>query len=402
MRAYERLLRYVRVDTQSDENSAATPSSEKQFDLSRLLEKELASLGAENVFTDEHGYVYGRLPASAGYEKEPVIGLIAHLDTAPDFSGTGVRPLIHESYDGGDLPLGESGLVLSPALFPDLRDAAGQTLITTDGTTLLGADDKAGIAEIMTAIERLTTEGLPHCALAVGFTPDEEIGHGADLMDLERFGADFAYTVDGDDISEINFETFNAAEAVFEIKGVNVHPGSARGIMVNAALLACEISSLLPADEIPAKTGNYEGFFHLTDISGSVESASAKYIVRDHDAKKFSERCKRLEDIAAGLNAEYGEGTAMLSLREQYRNMAEALEGCPEIVTRAENAIRRAGLEPVRRPVRGGTDGSHLSFRGLPCPNLGTGGAAFHGPYEHITAENMDRAVEILLNIARG
>ena len=399
MRAYERLLRYAAVDTQSRDDAASTPSTEKQFAFSWLLHNEIQDLGLRRVYTDPHAYTYGFLPASPGMEREPVIGLIAHIDTSPDFSGTGVKPILHPNYDGGDLPLGESGRVLSPADFPALKKSVGKTLITTDGTTLLGADDKAGVAAIITACERLLRERIPHCAVAVCFTPDEEIGHGASLLDFERFGADFAYTVDGHAPEELNFETFNAASARFAIKGVSVHPGAAKGVMINASLVAMRINEMLPKEEIPARTEGYQGFFHLTEMRGDVDAAELCYIVRDHDAVRFRARCDRLREIRKTLNREYGEGTVSLQITEQYRNMAEVLHSHMEIVERAERAIRLAGLEPVRRPVRGGTDGARLSFSGLPCPNLGTGGAAFHGPYEHIAVEDLDKSVEILLNI---
>ena len=399
MRAYERLMRYAQVDTQSDENGAKVPSTEKQYAFAWLLRNEMNDLGVQRVMTDKHAYTYGFVPASPGREGEPVIGLIAHIDTAPDFTGTGVKPQLHKNYDGGDVALGTSGRVLRPADFPDLKDAVGQTLITTDGTTLLGADDKAGVAEIITLLEKLLHEKHSHAAVAVCFPPDEEIGHGAALLNLERFGAAYAYTVDGDEVCEINFETFNAAAASFEIRGVSVHPGSAKDIMVNAALVAVEIAAQLPPEETPARTEGYEGFFHLTDMEGDVSAASIKYIVRDHDAAHFAARLDLLRRIEREMNGKYGAGTVTLTVTEQYRNMAEVLENHMEIVARAERAIRRAGIEPVRRPVRGGTDGSQLSFRGLPCPNLGTGGAAFHGPFEHITVEAMDKVVEILLNI---
>ena len=399
MRAYKRLLRYAAIDTQSGENADKTPSTEKQNAFSWLLHFELQDLGMKRVHTDPCAYTYGFLPASHGWEEEPVIGLIAHIDTAPDFSGTGVKPLVHFDYDGGDIALGSSGRVLSPKDFPDLRSCVGKTLITTDGTTLLGADDKAGVAEIMTVCETLLHSDRPHCAVAVCFTPDEEIGHGARLMDFARLGAAYAYTVDGDDVEEINFETFNAAAASFKIKGVSVHPGSAKDVMVNASLVAMRINAMLPADEIPARTEGYEGFYHLTDMRGDVSEAELKYIVRDHDAKRFHERCERLREIERELNLAYGQGTVTLTLNEQYRNMAEILADHMQIVERAERAMRKAGLTPVTRPVRGGTDGAQLSFRGLPCPNLGTGGAAFHGPCEHIAVEDMDKMVEILLNI---
>jgi peptidase T len=399
MRAYQRLLRYAAVDTQSRKGAGGTPSTEKQFAFSWLLHTEIQDLGLRRVHTDPHGYTYGFLPPSPGMETEPVIGLIAHMDTSPDFSGTGVKPVLHPDYDGGEIMLGESGRILSPDDFPGLSRCVGKTLITTDGRTLLGADDKAGVAEIVTACERLLREKLPHCGIAVCFTPDEEIGHGAVFLDLKRFGADFAYTVDGGAVEEINCETFNAASAGFKIRGVSVHPGSAKGVMVNAALLAMRINAALPPEEIPACTDGYNGFYHLTDVKGDVSGAELHYIVRDHDAARFEARCRKLREIAEGLNEEYGEGTVELTIREQYRNMAEVLSNHAEIVARAERAIRLAGLEPVRQPVRGGTDGARLSFSGLPCPNLGTGGAAFHGPYEHITVEDMDKAVEILLNI---
>lgn len=399
MRAYERLLRYAAVDTQSREGAGSTPSTEKQYAFSWLLHNEIQDLGLRGVFTDPHAYTYGFLPASPGMEGEPTVGLIAHIDTSPDFSGVGVRPVLHPNYEGGEIYLGESGRVLSPVDFPDLRRSVGKTLITTDGTTLLGADDKAGVAEIVTACERLIREDRPHCAVAVCFTPDEEIGHGAELLDIGRFGAAFAYTVDGHAPEELNFETFNAASACFKVRGVAVHPGAAKGVMVNASLVAMRINAMLPPGEIPACTEDHEGFFHLTGMKGDVSAAELRYIVRDHDAAHFQARCARLHGIAAELNAEFGAGTVSLEITEQYRNMAEVLREHFGIIDRAERAIRLAGLEPVRRAVRGGTDGARLSFRGLPCPNLGTGGAAFHGPYEHIAAEDMDKTVEILLNI---
>lgn len=402
MRAYERLLKYAAVDTQSSEDGEGTPSTPGQLRLCALLAEEMRTIGLQKVYEDGRGYVYGYLPASAGMENEPTIGFIAHVDTAPDFSGTGVKPVLHENYDGGDVALGTSGLVLSPEKFPDLKDCVGQTLITTDGTTLLGADDKAGVAEIMTACERIIKENLPHCAVAVAFTPDEEIGSGAELLELGSFGADFAYTVDGDEVGEINYETFNAAAASWEIRGVNVHPGSAKGIMINAALVACEINSLLPAEEIPAATEGYEGFYHLLEMNASVERAEMKYIIRDHDAARFARRCEVMRDIEKSINEKYGEGTAKLTVKEQYRNMAEVLTGRMDIIERAKRAMEKRGITPIIRPVRGGTDGAQLSFRGLPCPNLGTGGSAFHGPYEHITAEHMNEAVDIMLNIIEG
>ena len=399
MRAYERLLKYVKIHTASAENVDATPTTQRQFDLSRELAGEMRALGMARVYEDEHAYVYGELPASAGMEDKPAIGFIAHIDTVPDFSGENVRPQVIENYDGGPVQLGTSGRTLSPAKFPELSDFVGQTLITTDGTTVLGADDKAGVAEIMTACEHIIAENRPHGRISVCFTPDEEVGHGAALLDLERFGADFAYTMDGGVLNGVNFETFNAASAHWEINGFNIHPGDAKNTMINACLVAMEINSMLPTGDTPAKTEGYEGFFHLMDMSGTVEAASLDYIVRDHDAAAFAVRKETMRHIEKLINEKYGAGTAKLTLADQYRNMAECLSAHMEVVELAEEAIRKAGLEPVRVPIRGGTDGAQLSFRGLPCPNLGTGGYSFHGPFEHITVEGMDVAVDIILNL---
>lgn len=404
MTALERFLIYVKIHTASSENLERTPTEEREFDLSRVLEKEMKDLGFERVFVDEHAYVYGFLPATPGCEERPCVGFIAHLDTIPDFSGENVNPQLIENYDGGDVRLGESGRVLTKDVNPNLPRLKGHTLVTTDGTTVLGADDKAGIAAIMTACERILAEGRPHGAIAVCFTPDEEVGHGASLLDLERFGADFAYTVDGGELDEINFETFNAASAKWEIRGFNIHPGSAKDKMINASLVAMEINAMLPAGAVPEKTENYEGFFHLTDMSGTVEKAELGYILRDHDANGLAEKEKLMRLIEKQINEKYGAGTARLTIREQYRNMAEKLSAHMEIVELAEKAIRAIGLEPVRVPIRGGTDGSQLSFRGLLCPNIGTGGYACHGPYEHTSAENLDgaaRLVEAIVDLAR-
>ena len=399
MRAYERLLQYVTVHTASAEDCEETPTTRRQFDLSRLLEKEMKALGMEGVFVDKHAYVYGFIPASAGCEDKPCVGLIAHIDTIPDFSGENVKPRLVENYDGGEIALGDSGRVLNAEQFPHLKTLLGHTLVVTDGTTVLGADDKAGVAEIMTACERVLTEKLPHGPIAVCFTPDEEVGHGAALLDLERFGADFAYTVDGGEPWEINYETFNAAGAKFEFKGFNIHPGSAKNKMINASLVAMECNAMLPAGETPEHTEGYEGFFHLTDMQGNVEKATLSYIIRDHDAALFEGRKKTMEHIAALLNEKYGPGTVTLTIRDQYRNMEEKLRERMDVVQRVEKAIRAIGLEPASVPVRGGTDGSQLSFRGLLCPNLGTGGYCCHGPYEHASAQKMDQVVEILLGL---
>jgi len=401
MKTYERFIQYVKVHTASSEDLSRTPTTLRQFDLSRLLADEMEKMGMEGVTVDEHAYTYGYLPATPGYEDKPCIGLIAHLDTIPDFSGENVKPSLVSDYDGGVVKLGDSGRVLDPKQFPHLKNLIGHTLITTDGTTVLGADDKAGIAEIMTACERLITEQLPHGRIAVCFPPDEEVGHGAALLDLERFGADFAYTVDGGETWQINCETFNAAAALWEVKGFNIHPGSAKDQMINASLVAMEINSLLPAAERPEHTEDHEGFFHLTDMKGSVEKAELHYIIRDHDAAAFAAREKTMRQIEKYINEKYGAGTATLTIRQQYRNMIEKLDGHMEIVELAEKAIRAEGLTPVRVPIRGGTDGAQLSFRGLLCPNLGTGGYCCHGPHEHTSVENLEQMTEILLHLIR-
>lgn len=399
MKAYERFLNYVRIHTASAEDVDMTPTTERQFDLSHFLADELERIGLSGVCVDEHAYVYGELPATLGLEDRPCIAFIAHLDTIPDFSGENVRPQVIENYDGGDVVLGESGRVLSVDKYPYLPSLKGQTLITTDGTTVLGADDKAGIAEIVTACDRLINGMLPHGRIVVCFTPDEEVGHGASLLDIDRVGADFAFTVDGGAAEELNYETFNAAAARVDFNGFNIHPGSAKDMMINASLVAMEFNSLLPAGDIPTKTDNYEGFYHLTDMSGSVEKATLSYIIRDHDKAAFECRKSLMRHAAKVINERYGDGTAELTIREQYCNMKEYVMSKPEIIELAKRAIRREGLEPAIIPIRGGTDGAQLSQRGLPCPNLGTGGYSCHGPYEHITAENMETMVNIILNL---
>ena len=399
MNTAEKFLRYVKVHSASVDRDDITPTSAVQFDLARLLEKEMREMGMENVVCDEHAYVYGYISATKGYEHRPCIGFIAHLDTIPDFSGENVQPQLIENYDGGEVKLGESGRVLSVDKYPHLKELVGQTLITTNGTTVLGADDKAGVAAIMAACEKIIKEEIPHGRIAVCFTPDEEVGHGAALLDIEAFGADFAYTVDGGELNEVNCETFNAAAANWEIKGLSVHPGDAKNTMINASLVAMEINSMLPAGDTPARTEGYEGFYHLTDMQGDVEQAKLSYIVRDHDGAKLEMRKDTLRHIEALINEKYGAGTAKLSLRDQYRNMFEKVNERPEIMELAEKAIRALGMEPERKPIRGGTDGAQLSFRGLLCPNLGTGGYAGHGPYEHTTVENLDTAAKLVLEI---
>ena len=399
MKAYERLLKYVVIDTPSDPASEQTPSSVCQFDLAKALVEELKSLGVENASVDEKCYVYASIPATEGYENSKRLGFIAHMDTAPDFNGFGVKPQVIENYDGQDVVLGESGRVLKVKDFPELVYMKGRTLITTDGTSLLGSDDKSGVAEIMTMVERILTEDIPHGKICIGFTPDEEIGAGADHFDVEKFGADVAYTLDGGMEGEIEYENFNAAGATFTVNGNNVHPGSAKDIMVNAQLVAMEINGMLPADEIPAKTEGYEGFFHLTDMEGSVEKAKLQYIIRDHDREKFEARKALAEKIAESMNEKYGAGTVELAVKDQYYNMKEMVEPHIHLINYAKEAAKEAGLNPKVVPIRGGTDGARLSFMGLPCPNLGTGGFGFHGPYEHVTAEGMDFCVEMILKI---
>lgn len=400
MKVQDRLLKYVAYWTTSDESSSVIPSSEREFALGRELKQELEDLGLSRVILTDHCYVYGLLPATSGMEDRKAIGFIAHMDTAPDYSGENVKPQIIENYDGSDILLKGSNTYLKVSDFPTLETLTGRTLITTDGTTLLGADDKAGIAEIMTALEQIITEGTPHGDIWIGFTPDEEIGAGADLFDLDYFKADFAYTVDGDYEGEVAYENFNAASADFIIHGVNVHPGEAKDIMVNAALLATEIVSRLPKAETPAHTEGREGFYHLTDMSGDVAFAKLSFIVRDHDKDIFESRLNLLRTIEVEMNQEYGAGTVELTITHSYENMLSVIEQHMDVIERAQNAIRESGLEPISRPVRGGTDGARLSFMGLPCPNLGTGGYGFHGPYEHISVEGMETAVRIIKSIA--
>ena len=402
MRVEERLLKYVSYWTTSDEECRQIPSSERQFELGKVLEQELRDLGLEKVTLTDHCYVYGLLPATKGYADKPAVGFISHMDTAPDFSGKDVKPQIIPDYDGNDVLLKGSGAYLKVSDFPTLKTLKGRTLITTDGTTLLGADDKAGVAEIMTAVEQIITEKIPHGDIWIGFTPDEEVGSGADLFDLDYFKAKFAYTVDGDYEGEVAYENFNAASASFEITGVNVHPGEAKDIMINAALVGCEIASLLPENETPAHTEGREGFYHLTDFSGDIAHAKVNYIVRDHDKATFEKRLDTLRDIEKKMNEKYHADTVKLNIQHSYSNMLEVIEKNEYVVAIAKKAIKNVGLEPVSRPVRGGTDGARLSFMGLPCPNLGTGGYGFHGPFEHISVEGMDTAVSVIKEIVKN
>ena len=399
MKAYERLLNYVVVYTTSDEDSTTVPTSARQFDLARLLVDELKTLGVSDAAVDDKCYVYATLPATKGYENATRIGFIAHMDTAPDFCGENVKPRIIEHYDGEDVALGTSGRTLDNANFPHLRSLKGRTLIVTDGTTLLGADDKAGVAEIVTMLEEVIAENIPHGKISVCFTPDEEVGSGADHFDVQRFGAEFAYTCDGGAEGELEYENFNAAGAQFEIRGFNIHPGEAKDKMINALAVACEINGMLPKGQTPRDTAGYEGFWHLTGLDGTTEACKLSYIIRDHDFDSFERRKVTLTEIAKAINERYGEGTVTLSIRDQYRNMKEKIEPCMHLIDNAKKAMELAGVTPRVQPIRGGTDGARLSYMGLPCPNLGTGGYAFHGTYEHITVEGMDASVKVLKNL---
>ena len=401
MRVEERFLKYVSYWTTSDEENEQIPSSDRQFELAKVLEAELKELGLEKVILTDHCYVYGLLPATAGCENVKAIGFIAHMDTAPDYSGKDVKPQIIENYDGKDVLLKGSGEYLKVSDFPELATLTGRTLITTDGTTLLGSDDKAGVAEIMTAVEQIIASGVPHGDIWIGFTPDEEVGHGADLFDLDYFKADFAYTLDGDYEGEVAYENFNAASASFKVKGVNVHPGEAKDIMVNAAAVACEIQNRLPEKETPSHTEGREGFYHMVDISGDVASAKISYIIRDHDKDIFETRLNKLRALEIEMNQKYGSGTVTLTITHSYSNMIEVIDKHPYTVELAKRAIENVGLEPLSRPVRGGTDGARLSFMGLPCPNLGTGGYGFHGPYEHVTVEGMNTSIEVIKELVK-
>ncbi len=400
----EKFLRYVKIDTCSDGSSESTPSTQKQHDLAGMLAKELAALGAQEIHYDkEHCYVYASIPASEGCEDSPVLGFIAHMDTSPAVSGTDVKPRIVEHYDGKDIVLNvEENIVLKVADFPEIAMFEGQDLIVTDGTTLLGADDKAGVAEIMAMAEHfLTHPEVPHGKIRIGFTPDEEIGRGSDYFDVELFGADFAYTVDGGALGELEYENFNAAGAMLTVHGRSVHPGSAKGKMKNAILIAQEFQSLLPVFQNPMYTEMYEGFFHLDSISGSVEEALAGYIIRDHDRNLFEQKKKLFLDTVAFLNRKYGEGTVEVDLQDSYFNMKEVIESHMHLIENASGAMRELGIEAVTKPIRGGTDGARLSFMGLPCPNLCTGGGNYHGRYEYACVQSMEKVTELLVLLAQ-
>ena len=402
MRAYERLLNYVRVYTTSDPESGTHPSAAREFDLAHQLVQELKDLGLTDAHVDEHCYVYATLPATPGQESAKPLGFIAHMDTADDASGENVNPQIHPNYDGGKVVLPATGTVLDPAQFPFLTEMKGQTLITTDGSTLLGADDKAGVAEIMTALERIIAENRPHGKLCIGFTPDEEIGEGTSLFDVEGFGAAYAYTVDGEDVGEISYENFNAAAAVVTVHGFSVHPGSAKNVMINAATAAMAFHAMLPEDEVPEKTDGYEGFFHLTEMSGSVTEATLRYIIRDHDRERFEEKKALFADCAARLNEIYGDGTAEAQINDSYYNMKEKVLPHFHLIERAENAFRANDVEPQCVPIRGGTDGARLSWDGLPCPNLSTGGYNYHGVREWIPADSLEAMTNVLITLTES
>lgn len=401
MRAYERFLNYVPVWTTSDETSDTVPSADRELVLARMLVEEMKGLGIADARVDDKGYVYGHIPATPGCENKPSLGLVAHMDTVADASGDNIKPQIIENYDGKDVVLKGSGDILKVDEFPYLAELKGRTLITTDGTTLLGADDKAGIAEILTVAEEIIKEGLPHGKICIGFTPDEEIARGAKHFDVEGFGADYAYTLDGDEEGEIQFENFNASTAFITIHGVSVHTGSAKDVMVNSQTIATEIHQMLPVNERPETTEGYEGFYHLVSVQGNVTTTKMKYFIRDFDRRSFDARAQKLRDIAEEMNKKYGEGKVEVEIVESYYNMREKIEPCMQLIDYAKAAIEHAGITPIVSPVRGGTDGARLSFKGLPCPNLGTGGHAFHGVFEHITVEGMDKAVLIVKDIIR-
>ena len=394
MRAYERLLNYVQFDTASNEASETCPSTPGQLELGRSLVEEMRLMGVSNARMDENGYVYGEIPANA--EGYPTIGLIAHMDTVDCVPALPMHARIVENYDGGAVQL-EGGDVLDPADYPELKLRAGKDLIVTDGRTLLGADDKAGVAEIMTACEQLLQQNLPHGEVRIAFTPDEEIGRGADRFDAKGFGADFAYTVDGDELGGIEYENFNAASAQLTFHGRSVHPGSAKNKLVNAALLAMEFDSLLPPQERPEHTEGYEGFYHLCGVKGETELAESVYILRDHDRARFEARKETVARIAAYMNEKYGAGAVECNVQDSYYNMREVIEPRMDIIRRAEAAFRAVGVTPFEKPIRGGTDGSKLSFMGLPCPNLSTGGMNYHGRFECIAVQDMDKMAEMLV-----
>lgn len=399
-----RFLAYVKIYSTSDAESETTPSTPRQWDIAKYIAEELKTIGLENVSIDDNGYIMGYVPSNLDNDGRPTIGFISHYDTSPDFSGENVKPQVWKNYDGNDLLLNQAtGFTLSASKFESLKKYIGQTLITTDGNTLLGADDKAGCAEIVTAAEYLIAHPeIKHGRIAVGFTPDEEIGRGAHKFDVAKFGAEWAYTMDGSEVGELEYENFNAAGAVVKIHGLSVHPGYAYGKMVNAALLAAEFIQLLPANETPATTKGFDGFYHLMDITADISEAKLQYIIRDHDAEKYEARKKFMEEKVAEFNQKYGEGTAEVEIKEQYRNMKQQFEGKMHIIDFAAKAMKEAGIEPLIKAIRGGTDGAQLSYMGLPCPNIFAGGMNFHGPYEYVALESMEKATEVIINIVKA
>ena len=401
MELKDRFLKYVSFDTQSDENSTTFPSTDKQLVLLNYLADEMRTLGMEDVTVDKYGYAMGTIPASKGYENAPVIGFIAHVDTAPDMSGKDVRPRIIDEYDGSDIQLNGS-LSMKVSDFPELKNFVGHTLIHTDGTTLLGADDKAGCAEIMTAAEYLMAHPeIKHGKIRIGFTPDEEIGRGVDYFDVAAFGADFAYTMDGSVEGELEYENFNAAAATIEIQGRNVHPGYAKNKMINAIQVACELNALVPTVERPEYTAGYEGFYHCVGFNGTVENAKISYIIRDHDSEKFEQKKVFIWSCVDLLQKKYGEGVLKLTLKDQYYNMRKMVEPHPHVIDKAVEAMRKADVEPIIKPIRGGTDGARLSFMGLPCPNIFAGGMNFHGKFEYCSLNTMQKATQVIINLAQ-
>ncbi|MDY0929758.1 peptidase T [Chryseobacterium sp. CFBP8996] len=399
-----RFLSYVKIYSTSDAESETTPSTERQWNIANYIVEELKIIGLENISIDEHGYIMGYVPSNLENDNQPTIGFISHYDTSPDFNGENVKPQVWENYEGQDLILNkETNFTLSPSKFESLKRYIGSTLITTDGTTLLGADDKAGCAEIVTAAEYLMANPeIKHGRIAVGFTPDEEIGRGAHKFDVAKFGAEFAYTMDGGEIGELEYENFNAAGAVVKIHGLSVHPGYAFGKMVNASLLAAEFIQSLPANETPSTTKGFDGFYHLMDVTSDVSECKLQYIIRDHDEEKFEARKKFMEEKVAEFNQKHGEKTAEVEIKEQYRNMKQQFEGKMHIVDLAAKAMKEAGIEPKIKAIRGGTDGAQLSYMGLPCPNIFAGGINFHGPYEYVALESMMKATEVIVNIVKA
>lgn len=404
LKLQNRFINYVKIYSTSDADSETTPSTPQQWDIAKYIFEELKNLGLSDVSMDEHGYIYAYVPSNLENDDEPVVGFISHYDTSPDFNGEHVKPQIWDDYHGGNLILNkETGFTLSPSKFETLKDYVGKTLITTDGTSLLGADDKAGIAEIVTAAEYLLAHPeIKHGRIAIGFTPDEEIGRGAHKFDVRKFGAEWAYTMDGSEVGELEYENFNAAGAVVKIHGLSVHPGYAIGKMVNASLLVAEFIKMLPENETPSTTKGFEGFYHLMDIKADVSEAKMQYIIRDHDQDKFEARKKFMTSTVSDFNQKFGEGTAEIEIKEQYRNMKQQFEGKMHIVDIAEQAMKDANIKPKIKAIRGGTDGAQLSYMGLPCPNIFAGGINFHGPYEYVCLESMEKAVKVIVNIAKA